>query len=62
MDRMAIIHNWDRWKEHIKQQYPDVTDEDLIYELEKEEEVFERLEKKTGKTKEEIYNWLHMMG
>lgn len=60
--QLDLAQNWENWRNQIKLQYPDLTDEDLLYEIEKEEELLTRLEAKTGKTKEEIYDWLHLMG
>lgn len=60
--QLDLAQNWESWRNQIKQEYPDLTDEDLLYEIEKEEELLTRLETKTGKTKEEIYDWLHLMG
>lgn len=50
-----------RWKElkgKVKQQYADLTDDDLLYAEGKEDELLGKLQQKTGKTKEEVENWL----
>ena len=57
-----IRQNWELKKQKIKEQYPDMSDEDLLLELNKEEEVLKKLMIKTGKTREQIFEWLHMMG
>lgn len=62
MIREDIFKNWEESKKRLKQQYPHLTDEDLYYEIGKEEELLERLQGKMNKTKEEIFNWLHIMG
>ena len=54
--------NWDKWKEQVKKEYPDMTEEELLYELDKDTELLKKLQVKTGKTKEEIFDWLHLMG
>jgi hypothetical protein len=54
--------NWERWRENIRREYPDMSDEDLSYEASREEELLERLQIKTGKTKAQIFEWLHLMG
>lgn len=61
-NRNDIYQNWELRKQKIKEQYPDMTDEDLFIELNKEEEVLKKLMIKTGKTREQIFEWLHMMG
>lgn len=62
METPDFKDRWPDWKEKIQSLYPDITDEELLYELDKEQELLERLQIKTGKTKAEIYEWLHLMG
>lgn len=62
MDKPDFNSNWPKWKEEVKKQYPDMTEDELRHELDKDEELLERLQEKTGKTKDEIYKWLHFMG
>lgn len=54
------------WKEHIaefKAAHPEVTEEDIeMPEPGSEEARLLNLQKKVGKTRQEIRNWLHMMG
>ncbi|MEZ0539009.1 CsbD family protein [Fibrella arboris] len=45
---------WDQMKGKIKQAYADLTDDDLTYEEGKEDEMWGRVQEKTGKTKDEI--------
>lgn len=54
--------DWDNKKEKIKQDYPQLTSDDLLYELGKEEELLQRLQEKLNKTKKEIRKWLSLMG
>ena len=49
MDRLNIKGNWNQLKGKIKQAYADITDDDLMYEEGKEDEMLGRLQKKTGK-------------
>ena len=49
---------WNETKGKIKQKYASLTDDDLKYEEGKEDELYGRLQKKTGKTKEELKNWI----
>ncbi|HEX9958984.1 MAG TPA: CsbD family protein [Fibrella sp.] len=45
---------WDEMKGKIKQAYGDLTDDDLTYTEGKEDEMWGRVQQKTGKTKDEI--------
>lgn len=56
------IEHWDEKKELIKEAYPSLTNEDLLYEIGKEEELLNRLEIKLKKNKQEIRKWLSLMG
>ncbi len=49
-----IRGNWNQLRGKLKQQYGQLTDNDLIYQEGKEEEVIGRLQEKLGKTKEEV--------
>lgn len=46
--------NWNELKGKLKQQYADLTDDDLLFEEGKEEELIGKLQKKLGKTREEV--------
>lgn len=50
--------NWNETKGKIKQKYANLTDDDLLYEEGKEDELYGRLQKKTGKTKEQLKDWI----
>jgi len=52
--------NWHILKGKLKQKYAELTDDDLEYQEGKEEEMFGRIEKKIGKTKEEIKSFLEL--
>ena len=49
-----IKGNWNELKGKLKQEYGDLTDDDLTYEEGKEDEMWGRIEKKVGKAKKEI--------
>ena len=51
--------NWNQIKGKIKQQYADLTDDDLLYVEGKEDELIGRLQKKTGETKETVQSWFN---
>ena len=54
MDKLQIKGNWNIIKGKLKQQYADLTDDDLAYDEGREDELLGRLQKKTGETREEI--------
>ena len=56
MNTLSIKGNWKEIAGKLKQQYANLTDDDLLFKEGKEEEVLGRLQKKIGKTKEEIRN------
>ncbi|HYF31554.1 MAG TPA: CsbD family protein [Chitinophagaceae bacterium] len=62
MDKMEIKGKWNQWKGRIKQEYGNVTDDDLRYEDGKEDEMFGRLQEKTGKAKDDLVKWLRSLG
>jgi uncharacterized protein YjbJ (UPF0337 family) len=50
--------NWNELKGKAKQKYANLTDDDLAYEEGKEDELLGRLQKKLGKTKQEVKDWI----
>ncbi len=58
MDSLDLKGRWNILKGKVKQQYADWTDDDLLYVEGKEDELYGRLQKKTGKTREEVQSWL----
>jgi uncharacterized protein YjbJ (UPF0337 family) len=50
--------NWNQIKGKLKMQYADLTDDDLTYAEGKEDELLGRLQKKTGKSKEELQKFI----
>lgn len=56
--KLKLKGNWNELKGKIKQQYADLTDDDLVYEEGKDEELLGRIQKKTGKTKEDLAKWI----
>ncbi|MGV6945751.1 CsbD family protein [Sphingobacterium kyonggiense] len=58
MDSLDLKGRWNVLKGKIKQQYADWTDDDLLYVEGKEDELYGRLQKKSGKTLEEVQSWL----
>lgn len=58
MENLKIKGNWNVLKGKVKQQYADLTDDDLKYEEGKEDELLGRLQKKLGKSREEVREML----
>ncbi|CDS94597.1 MULTISPECIES: CsbD family protein [Sphingobacterium] len=58
MSELTWKGRWNELKGKVKQQYADLTDDDLLYAEGKEDELLGKLQKKTGKTKEEVEDWL----
>ena len=51
--------NWNVAKGQLKQQYANLTDDDLMFADGKEEELYGRLQKKLGKTRAEVEKMLN---
>jgi uncharacterized protein YjbJ (UPF0337 family) len=62
MDKLELKGRWNEIKGKIKQTHGDLTDDDLRYEEGKEDELYGRLQTKTGKTKDEIVSWIRSLG
>lgn len=58
MSNLTWKGRWNELKGKVKQQYADLTDDDLLYAEGKEDELLGKLQQKTGKTKEEVEDWL----
>lgn len=54
MNTLTLKGNWNELKGKLKQKYANLTDDDLLFEEGKEDELYGRLQKKTGETKEKI--------
>jgi uncharacterized protein YjbJ (UPF0337 family) len=54
MNSTELKGNWNELKGKLKQQYADLTDDDLLYEEGKEDEMYGKVQQKLGKTKEEV--------
>ncbi|MDA3615792.1 CsbD family protein [Polluticaenibacter yanchengensis] len=53
--------NWNVIKGNLKQKWADLTDDELLYEEGKEDELVGRIQKKTGETKESINEFIEKM-
>ena len=54
MNTLQLKGNWNIIKGKLKQKYAHLTDDDLQYIEGKEEELVGRIQKRTGKTKDEV--------
>ena len=54
MNKLNIKGNWNEVAGKLKQQFADLTDDDLLFAEGKEEELLGRLQKKLGKNKQDI--------
>lgn len=54
MNDLKTKGNWNEVKGKLKQKYGDLTDDDLMYAEGKEDELLGRLQKKTGRTKDQL--------
>lgn len=61
MNQLKWQGRWNELKGKVKQQYADLTDDDLLYSEGKEDELLGRIQKKSGKTKEELEEWLNSL-
>jgi uncharacterized protein YjbJ (UPF0337 family) len=58
MNKLKIKGNWNEVAGKLKQKFANLTDDDLLYTEGKEEELYGKLQKKLGKTKEELHKLL----
>jgi uncharacterized protein YjbJ (UPF0337 family) len=56
MNKTELKGNWNEQKGKLKQKFAFLTDNDLMYEEGKEDEMYGKLQKKLGKTKEELHD------
>ena len=54
MTTLELKGHWNEIKGKLKQKYADLTDDDMTFADGKEDELFGRLQKKLGRTKEQI--------
>lgn len=59
MDKLRIKGNWNELKGRVKQEWAGLTEDDLLYEEGKEDELLGRIQIKTGKTRDEIKDWFN---
>ena len=54
MNKFTLKGTWNEVKGKLKQKYAELTDDDLTYAEGKEDELLGRLQKRTGRTQEEL--------
>ena len=62
MDSLELEGKWNEMKGKAKQAYADLTDDDLAYEEGKDDELLGRIQKRLGKTRDEVVTWLKSLG
>jgi len=55
MNKTEVKGNWNEQKGKLKQKFAVLTDNDLLYEEGKQDEMYGRLQIKLGKSKEELH-------
>jgi len=58
MNTTEVKGNWNEQKGKLKQKFATLTDNDLMFEEGKQDEMFGKLQIKLGKTKEELHKIL----
>jgi uncharacterized protein YjbJ (UPF0337 family) len=58
MDKLELKGKWNEIKGKVKQAYADLTEDDLIHEEGKDDELLGKLQQKTGKTRDELVTWI----
>jgi uncharacterized protein YjbJ (UPF0337 family) len=59
--KLKMNGSWNEVKGKMKQEYGDLTDDDLTYEDGKDDELLGRIQQKVGKTKEELKAWIERL-
>lgn len=58
MTKLKLKGTWNETKGKLKQKYAQLTDNDLLFEEGKEDELLGRLQQRTGETKESIRSFI----
>ena len=61
MNTTELKGNWNEQKGKLKQKFAELTDNDLMFEEGKKDEMLGRLQIKLGKTKEELHKFLEAL-
>lgn len=60
-NELKIKGNWNELKGKVKQKYAELTDDDLVYEEGKDDELLGRIQKRIGQTKEQVIEWIQKL-
>jgi uncharacterized protein YjbJ (UPF0337 family) len=58
---LRLRGRWNEVKGKMKQEYGDLTEDDLKYEEGKDDELVGRIQKKIGKTKDQVIAWIQSL-
>ncbi len=61
MNTTELKGNWNEQKGKLKQKYAQLTDNDLMFEEGKKDEMFGKIQVKLGKTKEELHQIINAL-
>ena len=50
--------NWNELKGKIKEEYAELTDDELTYQEGQEDQLLGKIQQKTGKTKQQVKEWI----
>lgn len=62
MDKLDLKGKWNELKGKAKQEYGELTDDDLAYQEGQEDELVGRIQQRLGKAREEVVDWLKGLG
>ena len=62
MDNNKLHEQWPKIKTNLKKAYPQLTDQELVLEIGKEEVILHHLQDKLKKNRKEIFDFLSIMG
>lgn len=56
--KLGLKGNWNQLKGKMKEEWGELTDDDLTYQEGKEDQLIGTIQKKTGKTQSEVKDWI----
>ena len=59
--KLKLKGNWNEVKGKIKKKYSNLTDDDLLYEEGKDDELLGKIQQKIGQSKEEVKKWIESL-
>lgn len=59
--KLKLEGSWNEVKGKLKQKYANLTDDDLLYEEGKDDELLGRIQQKIGQSKEDIKKWIESL-